>query len=439
MVEDFTNVLPLLKQEAQMPILSKNWSQSPIWNAAIENSKELDRLAELKVNGFEWSDLDKALHPVLRQNITCLDQICNTWLNTGHYSDIPDRIRLIYAFICAHKAKLEYLCGNYQESLRACDEGLLKGNDLEDGSLSRFASMLCSKFLPSPPKIFETDKILHKATLPDISPGITVFERPSLELFCKHFFLRQRPLVITGMVNEWPAFQKWSFAYLNSICGHRLVPVELGNKYTDDDWRQQMMSFHNYLTNFVFPPPNTTKNEMPHEEKSESSLSLRGYLAQHRLLDQVPELLDDLSLPDYCAFGQNEFLNEKGDNSNSNEPEEETMNVFIGPSGTVSPLHTDPRHNLFCQIRGRKFVRLISPKKSDDLYLFDDLMRKNTSQIDVENVDFEKFPRFANVRCQDFIIEAGQCLYIPRGWFHHVRALEPSVSVAIWFGRSQKN
>lgn len=25
----------------------------------------------------------------------------------------------------------------------------------------------------------------------------------------------------------------------------------MGNKYTDDVWQQQMMSFHNYLANFV--------------------------------------------------------------------------------------------------------------------------------------------------------------------------------------------
>jgi hypothetical protein len=76
--------------------------------------------------------------------------------------------------------------------------------------------------------------------------------------------------------------------------------------------------------------------------------------------------------------------------------EEETLNVFIGPAETglicsntsyklhcsvVSPLHTDPRHNFFCQIRGRKFVRLISPKQRDCLYLYNDLMRQNTSQV----------------------------------------------------------
>lgn len=62
-----------------------------------------------------------------------------------------------------------------------------------------------------------------------------------------------------------------------------------------------------------------------------------GYLAQHRLFDQIPELLDDIIIPDYCAFGE-----EGIDNVD--------MNIWIGPAGTVSPLHFDPKNNIFCQV-----------------------------------------------------------------------------------------
>uniref|UniRef100_A0A914KWM8 JmjC domain-containing protein n=1 Tax=Meloidogyne incognita TaxID=6306 RepID=A0A914KWM8_MELIC len=89
---------------------------------------------------------------------------------------------------------------------------------------------------------------------------------------------------------------------------------------------------------------------------------------------------------------------------------------------------------MFCQIRGSKFVRLIDPKERENLYLYDDLMRQNSSQVDVENPDLIKFPLFSNVRCYDSVVEEGQCLFIPKGWFHHVRALEPSISASIWFG-----
>lgn len=62
-----------------------------------------------------------------------------------------------------------------------------------------------------------------------------------------------------------------------------------------------------------------------------------GYLAQHRLFDQIPQLLDDIIIPDYCAFGEGGI--DKTD-----------LNIWIGPADTVSPLHTDPKSNIFCQV-----------------------------------------------------------------------------------------
>jgi hypothetical protein len=44
-------------------------------------------------------------------------------------------------------------------------------------------------------------------------------------------------------------------------------------------------------------------------------------------------------------------------------------------------------------------------------------------QVDVEDPDFIKYPLFTNVQCHDCILNPGECLFIPRGWFHHVRGL----------------
>ena len=136
-----------------------------------------------------------------------------------------------------------------------------------------------------------------------------------------------------------------------------------------------------------------------------------GYLAQTQLLEQVPDLMRDLAIPDYCAMG-----------ATSSVP---TINVWLGPAGTTSPLHTDPQQNIFVQVVGSKAILLHPPSENDCLYPTEGLM-SNTSQIDAETPDFEHFPRYRDAKGFLAIVEAGDALFIPKGTWHYVRGLQPS-------------
>jgi len=252
------------------------------------------------------------------------------------------------------------------------------------------------------------------------------------------------PLIITGTLDRWPARRErpWSSpAYLLSktIGGRRLVPVEVGRSYVDDGWGQQIISFKEFMEQYI-ASDSTGPNPAP------------GYLAQHDLFTQIPSLRQDIMIPDHCFTSpppphRSSPLAAK--HAKVGLLDEPLLNAWFGPVGTISPLHTDPYHNILAQVVGKKYVRLYSPRESEKLYArgVEDggVDMGNTSAVDVgvlagydgtaeeQAAARAQFPLFADADYVDCILEAGECLYIPVGWWHYVRSLSTSFSVSFWF------
>jgi oxalate decarboxylase/phosphoglucose isomerase-like protein (cupin superfamily) len=107
--------------------------------------------------------------------------------------------------------------------------------------------------------------------------------------------------------------------------------------------------------------------------------------------------------------------------------------VWFGPSGATTQAHYDVHDNFYAQLYGRKRFILFPPEQYRELYLNGFLHSgAQQSQVDLEHPDYERFPRFKDVAALDAVIEAGDVLYLPSLWFHHVIALDLSFSVSIW-------
>ncbi|KAM3728807.1 Bifunctional peptidase and arginyl-hydroxylase JMJD5 [Dirofilaria immitis] len=372
----------------------------------------LQHLSDESVVGYSLIRIYKeCARATLVQNFTRSEQLENflaslVWekLNTGHYGKVDEAWRIFYASIMMCKAVRLKFKKQTQEALHACDMGLIMGRDIDGFALSKFAHHLHSCLAePSTPVSLKTQKHLQPPDALSNSIYVDVCELPSFEEMLKNI-KNQKPVVIRGLVNQWPAFTKWNFSYFDQIIGHRTVPIEIGSSYADNDWKQTLMTFHDFIEKFI----ETENSDSP------------GYLAQHRLFDQIPELLNDIIVPDYCAFGEDGIDNVD-------------MNIWIGPSGTISPLHFDPKSNIFCQVVGRKFLRIVSTAETENVYPRKDGILTNTSQLDVRNPDMAKFPRFREAHVFDCVLCAGECLFIPAGFWHYVLALDPSISVSCWF------
>ena len=98
--------------------------------------------------------------------------------------------------------------------------------------------------------------------------------------------------------------------------------------------------------------------------------------------------------------------------------------LWLGPAGTITPLHHDQSDILFCQIVGRKRVRLIPPSELAVAEVARGLYGPSAQA-------FENDERLKGVVVHDLVLGPGATLFIPFGWWHEVTALDPSISVAL--------
>lgn len=105
---------------------------------------------------------------------------------------------------------------------------------------------------------------------------------------------------------------------------------------------------------------------------------------------------------------------------------------WVGPAGTVTPLHCDYDDNIFAQVWGRKRIMLSPPHHDDFLYPSEANAILFGSPFDPEAPDFARFPLARQASIIECLVEPGDMLYVPAGWYHQVRALTFSLSSNRW-------
>jgi len=99
--------------------------------------------------------------------------------------------------------------------------------------------------------------------------------------------------------------------------------------------------------------------------------------------------------------------------------------LYVGPPGTLSTVHYDQVDNLFLQVSGEKHFLLFEPEAAEGLYSFPICHPHDRhAMLDLEFIDDVTFPKARAVlagRGKAAHLKAGDCLYLPTHWWHHVQ------------------
>ena len=260
----------------------------------------------------------------------------------------------------------------------------------------------------------------------------TFADKPIPEIQCsgsqqltEEILTSTEPVVLRGLVASWPVVraaltsQESADAYLRRFYRDATMTAmygqpEIGGRffYNDD------LSGFNYTSSRV---------------KLDVVLDA---LRNHRLDEKPPAIYVGSSVIDHYLPGF------RGENDLEHfAAREPLVNIWIG-NRTRIPAHFDLPDNLACIAAGRRRFTLFPPEQLGNLYVGPlDLTPAGQaiSLVDFAEPDLEKYPKFATAMAHAHVAElqAGDALFIPSMWWHHVEALDSfNVLVNYWWRQS---
>ncbi len=240
------------------------------------------------------------------------------------------------------------------------------------------------------------------ATRWDTVPVATGMDR---DRFYSEYVGPRRPVVMRGLTAGWRA-RDWGLDYFRALGDDVKLGVKLGDVA---EGRRAAMSLAEYTATV---------------ERHEAALRAGGdppspgYLHDVPIFRFFPGLKADVDpfplhlFPEWYRDGWHEYAQ-----------------FFMGPTGSVTPLHFDTllTHNLFFHIAGRKRFTLVPADQRELCYP----SSWRWMRFDPTAPDYEAFPRAAQLTAVTVELEPGDVLYMPSGTLHHVTNLSLTISFNI--------
>ena len=219
------------------------------------------------------------------------------------------------------------------------------------------------------------------------------------DFFIEKYLNKSQPVIITDFIKkDSPCWQKWSYDYFKSLAGD--IKVDIYGKEEDGQ------------TYAASPPIGKIKFGEYLDKISSEPTELRLFL--FNLLKIRPELKKDILFNDVT-----------GGRVIQNLPF-----MFFGGEGAATRNHfdIDMSHVFISQFQGSKRIWLFPNEQSDLMYKlpynFHSIANLKTSSLD-------EFPALKLLNGYEAVINPGETLYMPAGWWHYIQYETEGYSISV--------
>ena len=236
--------------------------------------------------------------------------------------------------------------------------------------------------------------------------SVDVVNDISSEQFKKEYYTQNKPVVLRNLSKQWPAYTKWTWDYLKQVAGNKSVPIYNNVKsdaYTPINKADGYTSFGEYI-------------DMISKGPAEWRIFFFNIFAH------APQLKEDFTWPSDYIKG---FL-------------KSMPSMFAGGKGSITHMHfdIDLPSLIHTQFIGRKRVLLFPNEEQHKLYRkpFEVLSLADFSNYydsAKTKVDIKKFPALELAKGYDVILEHGDTLFMPSGFWHHMEYLESGFAMSL--------
>ena len=234
---------------------------------------------------------------------------------------------------------------------------------------------------------------------------VPTFDHLEPQVFRKHFFERQKPVVLKNLSRDWPAYTTWNWERFTKVAGHKCVALYNNIKsdaYTPINEADDYKTFGDYI-----------------DMISQGPAAWRIFL--FNIFDHAPELLQDFTWPEHLAKG---FV-------------KKYPMLFVGGATSITHMHfdIDLSHIFHTQFAGKKRVLLFPHTEQYKLYRkpFEVLSLADFSNYYNQDgkLDYKQFPALKLARGYEVTLEHGDTLFMPAGMWHHMEYLESGFAMSL--------